>query len=120
LVLRYEGFALLSVAHAKQIGDLMQPFSPIPTSVPGVGYRLSVANFPDGAQAYLDSRGLLHLKASDRQSPEATFIIADEDAAGWSSDGRMWGTSYFLGSRPAVKADEIHQSILIPFTRGFL
>jgi MoxR-vWA-beta-propeller ternary system protein len=96
----------------------MRPFCPLPSVAPGVGYRLSVATFPDGTRVYLDSRGLLHLKSCDRQIPEATFVLCREDAAGWCADGRMWGSSYFLGSNPGVGPPEIHETILTPFVRG--
>jgi hypothetical protein len=96
----------------------MRPFVPLPSVAPGVGYRLSVATFPDGTRVYLDSRGLLHLKSSDHQIPEATFVLCANDAAGWCADGRMWGSSYFIGSSPAFGASEIQESIITPFTRG--
>jgi hypothetical protein len=94
---------------------VLQPFRLLPAVTPWMRYRLSVATFPDGSQVFLDSRGLLHLKSSDRRIPEATFVMHDNDAAGWSADGRMWGSSYFLGSMPAAAASEIHKSIFAPF-----
>jgi hypothetical protein len=114
---KYEGFTLESLPSVDQFRLAMRAFSPLPVTPPGVGYRLSVAKFADGSEVYLDSRGLLHLKSSDRQIPEATFVMHDEEAAGWCADGRMWGQPYFLlGSTPAVPAAEIQESILTPFT----
>ena len=117
---KHGGFALVPYAFPKEIQSRMRPFVPLPAASPGVGYRLSVATFPNGRRVYLDSRGLLHLKSSDPHIPEATFVMCDDDAAGWSSDGRMWGKPYFLGSTPGVAGSDIQESILTPFTRGCL
>jgi hypothetical protein len=114
--MKHEGFALLPVPSVDPARPRMQPFAPLPATAPGAGYRMSVATFPDGSRMYLDSRGLLHLKSSDPQIPEATFVMHDDDAAGWCADGRMWGKPYFLGSATAFPAYQIQQSILNPFT----
>jgi hypothetical protein len=116
--MKHEGFALLPLPSVDPARPRTQPFAPLHGITPGVGYRLAVATFPDGSKVYLDSRGLLHLKSSDRQIPEATFVMQDDDAAGWCADGRMWGKSYFLGSPPAFPAYQIQESVLTPFTRG--
>lgn len=75
-------------------------FSPVQTP-PEIGYRLSRAVWDDGSDAFLDSRGLLHLRSSDRSIPEVSIVLTDGELAGWCSDGRYWGQSYFAGlSRP--------------------
>lgn len=74
-----------------------QPFEPAPAP-PGVGYSLSVARWPDGSRAWLDSRGLLHLKSSDRALPELTIVLVNSgDVAAWASDGRLWGPAFYTG-----------------------
>ncbi len=60
-------------------------------------YSLAVAVFEDGSRAVLDARGLLHLKSSDLDSPECTIVLVEGPTSGWVSDGRCWGTPYFLG-----------------------
>ena len=74
-----------------------RPF--VPSSSPaGVGYHLRVATWPDGSRAFLDSRGLLHLKPADRAVPEVTLVLTSEGPmAGWSSDGRVYGPEPFHG-----------------------
>ena len=70
------------------------------TETPGpqwTGYKLSVAEWDDGSRAYLDSRGLLHLKSSDPTIPELTLVLCDGTMAGWCADGRMFGPAYFTG-----------------------
>jgi len=69
-------------------------FQPAPAP-PGVGYTLKVAVWPDGSRAFLDSRGLLHLKSADRDIPETTLVLTGGPVAGWCSDGRLWGSAYY-------------------------
>lgn len=82
-----------------------------------VGYTLTVATWDDGSQAFLDSRGLLHLKSADEHEvPECTIVLVDGELSGWCADGRMWGTPYFLGSRPGDAKQEIYESVIRGFT----
>ena len=71
-------------------------FSPAPAPQ-GVGYSLQVARWKDGSLAWLDSRGMLHLKSSDRSIPEVTLVLRDGALAGWTSEGRTFGMAYFAG-----------------------
>lgn len=53
----------------------------------------------DGSEAVMDSRGLLHLKSSDKNIPEITIIlIVDKTTACWSADGKIAGSPYFTGN----------------------
>ncbi|MCA9112678.1 MAG: hypothetical protein KDA52_22190, partial [Planctomycetaceae bacterium] len=45
----------------------------------GVGFRLHQAVWEDGSRAILDSRGMLHLKSSDRSIPEATLVLSEPE-----------------------------------------
>ncbi len=45
------------------------------------GYHLKVAVFKDGSRAFLDSRGMLHLKSADRLVPEITIILHEDGVA---------------------------------------
>lgn len=91
-----------------------------PTSpLEGTGYRLGVAEWEDGSRAYFDSRGLLHLKSSDPAIPELTLVLCvstKRGVAGWCSDGRVWGSEYFVGdverTDPAVIYNEVLQKFL--------
>lgn len=81
-----------------------------------VGYRLTVATWDDGSQAFLDSRGLLHLRSSDPQAvPETTIILKDGELSGWCADGRVWGSSYFLGDRKTSPKNEVYESAIQAF-----
>jgi hypothetical protein len=79
------------------------------------GFSLRVAVWPDGSRAWLDSRGLLHLRSSDPELPECSIVLAEGVTAGWCADGRVWGPKYFHGRDDATPGREIHEQILRPF-----
>ncbi|QDU75590.1 hypothetical protein Pan97_26240 [Bremerella volcania] len=95
--------------------QLHRPFSPL--KIPEVGYQVSRAVWNDGSEAFLDSRGLLHLRSADHTIPEVTIALTDGVVAGWVSDGRLWGVHYFTQQQPHrdVDAEIFEQAIL-----GFL
>lgn len=68
------------------------------TARPGPDFTCA-ASWSDGSQAFLDSRGLLHLKSANRNVPEITLVLHNDGAlAAWSSDGRVYGPRCFHGS----------------------
>ena len=85
-----------------------RPF--VPLKLPNTStYELQEARWPDGSRAFLDSRGLLHLKSSDRALPEISFVLANAPSAFWTSDGRMAGAGFFLGpDRSRTELDELY------------
>ena len=88
------------------------------TSAPS-GYLLQVASWDDGSRAWLDSRGLFHLRSSDTSIPELTMVLHDGLVAGWASDGHTFGNPYYLA--PASGPDwtpRIIVECLAPFLRG--
>lgn len=51
-----------------------------------------------GSVAILDSRGVLHLKAQERNIPEVSILlVVDKPTACWSADGVVSGSNYFTG-----------------------
>ncbi|MBI3863396.1 MAG: hypothetical protein HY290_16015 [Planctomycetia bacterium] len=83
-------------------------------SRPGAGYRLSKAEWNEGSAAWLDSRGLLHLKSGDSSIPEVTLVLGDNAISGWCSDGRVWGPEYFTGDVPRTDPRQIDEEVLRP------
>jgi hypothetical protein len=81
----------------------------------GAGFRLTTVAWQDGSRAWLDSRGLLHLKSSDPAIPEATLVLADNTISGWCSDGRLWGYEYFTRDVPRTDTRRIYEEVLRPF-----
>jgi hypothetical protein len=60
----------------------------------------------DGSEALADSRGLLHLRSSDKNIPEITIVmIMGRPTACWAADGRVCGPSYFTGVNTAESND---------------
>ncbi|HZZ71737.1 MAG TPA: hypothetical protein VFE24_05760 [Pirellulales bacterium] len=91
-----------------------KPF--VPWQQAGVsGFQLHRVEFPEGSSAVLDSRGLLHLKSSDSNLSECTLVLREGACAGWCSDGRVWGPSYFIGDRQTAQVEEIARDVLRPF-----
>ncbi len=87
-------FGLRECADATGSEKRSRPFAPV--ELPGkTYYRLKEARWPDGSRAFLDSRGLLHLKFS---TTEFSLVLTDWQSAIWASDGRMAGADFFLGS----------------------
>jgi hypothetical protein len=80
--------------------------SPAP---PGTGYRLSVATWRDGSRAYLDSRGLLHLRSSDSAVPELTLVLTEGTMAGWCADRGLFGPAYFTGTESGIDAGAVYE-----------
>jgi hypothetical protein len=110
-------------AHDDPCGELLhaRPFEP----VQGFDrvYKLSVATWTDGSQALLDSRGLLHLRFSDRAVREVTLVLAEGELTGWCADGRKWGKTYFIGEdtpakQPVAAQLDIYESMIRPFARS--
>lgn len=71
-----------------------------PVKLPaGSGFSLGVATWPDGRCAWLDSRGMLHLRCADRSLPELSIVLSELSAV-WSSDGLWMGNDFFVGEHP--------------------
>ena len=58
--------------------------------------------WPDGSEAILDPRGLLHLRSADASVPEITLVLVlGQPTAAWAADGTVCGSPYFTGPNPA-------------------
>ena len=71
------------------------------------GCSLSVATWPDGRKAYMDNRGLLHLRPSAAGAPELTLVLSQGEVAGWTSDGMYCGPSFFFGGPGTYNAKAV-------------
>lgn len=72
------------------------------TSKDDLGYRLSRVQWSDGSEAFLDTRGLLHLKSSDTSIPELCIVLTKGVLSGWCADGSFWGEPYYIGQHRAA------------------
>jgi hypothetical protein len=72
-----------------------------------------------GSRAYLDSRGLLHLKSSHAGIPELTLVLSDGVLGGWCANGGVFGPAYFTGTTTRENG-EIQESIFDSVLRGFV
>ena len=96
----------LVLAHGLLASETRRGFRPIkgPT---GTRYRLTVATWDDGSRAFLDSRGMLHLKSSDTTLPDMSLVLHDNGVAVWCSNGWMFGPEYFLGDEGNATIEQI-------------
>ncbi len=79
----------------------------------GVGLRS--IRFADGTQAWIDSRGFVHLQSSVASLPEVTLLLlpSPHPLAGWLSDGRVFGPVCHHGGEP-TDAAVIERDVLRP------
>ncbi|MBN71785.1 MAG: hypothetical protein CME32_21190 [Gimesia sp.] len=80
-----------------------------------LGCHLSVANWDDGSQAFLDSRGMLHLKSADIKIPEVSICLVEGKTSGWCNDGRFWGDAYFCGENECSSPQPIFDAAIKKF-----
>lgn len=91
----------------------LRPFVKTETST---GYSLERARWDDGSEAWLDSRGLLHLRSSSSNVPEITVVLHEGHTTAWNSNGYTCGNPFFA-------ADDVlnaQASDLAPLVRRFL
>ena len=59
--------------------------------------KLITRKWEDGSEAVIDTRGLLHLKSSNKLIPEITLVlVTGRNTACWASDGTVAGDKYFI------------------------
>jgi hypothetical protein len=75
--------------------------------------------WPDGSEAIVDTRGLLHLRSADASVPELTvLLVIGQPTAAWAATGTVTGSSYFTGRHPAqqLAPANFYQQYLQRFT----
>ncbi|HXJ74801.1 MAG TPA: hypothetical protein VNM37_18240, partial [Candidatus Dormibacteraeota bacterium] len=82
---------------------------PIPSEL---GCSLRVATWPNGSKAFVDSRGLLHLKSHAPLVREITLVLSDLAVAGWVSNGSVCGPPFFLHKPEQAQPDAVRQAVL--------
>ncbi len=80
----------------------------------GHQWTLKKAALPQG-EAWLDSRGLLHLRAHD--GSELSLVLHDNHVSGWHSDGSVFGTKYFI-NQPETPVPASVETWLKEFTNS--
>jgi hypothetical protein len=75
------------------------------------GFSLAEARWPDGRRAWLDDRGLLHLRCANKALPEVTIVLFEGSVTVWSSDGLAYGDPFFIGNHPCATAAELWKRI---------
>lgn len=112
--LHAKALRISQTSHLTGASDRRRMASLEPTRHPDSGCSMSVATWPDGSRAFIDSRGLLHLQSADREIPEATLILKEGDIAAWTNNGQTYGSHYFL-DESNMSAEQFLEQILKPF-----
>ena len=81
----------------------------------GASYSLRMAQWRDGSRAFLDSRGLLHLKSTNPNVPDATVVLYEGATACWTSDGRICGPEYFTGGKANSDVETVFTEVICRF-----
>jgi hypothetical protein len=76
------------------------------------GCLLHQAAWPSGTKAFLDSRGLLHLKSHYLSMPEVSLVLSDGEIAGWTSDGHVCGPRFFFEGDMVSEPQEVFARML--------
>jgi len=72
------------------------------------GFALKVVAWPDGRRAWLDDRGLLHLRCAKKELPEATIVLGSDGLAAWSTEGLFWGgLPFFIDDHPSAPWEKL-------------
>lgn len=75
------------------------------------GFMLERVDWPGGSTAWLDSRGLLHLRGAEPGAIEVSVVLAEGEVAWWISDGANGGPDFFLRERFAGSVAGAHEGI---------
>lgn len=91
----------------------LRPFESVD---PPAGSRVGLkkAAWPDGSSAWLDQRGLLHLKSANQSIPEVTLTLKDGPVSAWASTGEMAGINYFID-----RNHEVGVEVIFGYVRDF-
>jgi hypothetical protein len=109
-----EGHQLRLIGYSQTLTHGLQLMS-IPSAQPVVA-RFT---WPDGSEAVVDSRGLLHLRSADATLPELTvLLVLGHPTAAWAADGTVTGSTYFTGLNPPqhLPPAEFYRQYLQRFT----
>jgi hypothetical protein len=85
--------------------------------LPLLGCSFQIAQWPNGNRAFLDSRGLLHLKSHDPAIPEVSLVLADGEVAGWDSVGHRCGPGFFFEDKQIPEPARIYDA-MVQFIRS--
>jgi hypothetical protein len=75
-------------------------------------HTFRTAEWPSGSKAFLDSRGLLHLKSHDSSVPEISLVLSDGEVAGWTSNGHVCGPKFFFEGAQISEPVRVFEHIL--------
>lgn len=92
-----ERLLLIDKSNTKNEGTLFSKKA-INIKLPDVDYQLTKHTFSNGAEVFIDSRSLLHLRNTNKGITEVSIVlVVGQPTACWASDGIVCGSPYFTG-----------------------
>ncbi|WP_440133370.1 hypothetical protein [Chitinophaga sancti] len=88
------------------------------STIPGTQIRITRYVLTNSVEAWMDSRGLLHLRSQDPNVREITLVmIQNKPTACWAADGACCGYQYFTGEKNAglIPAHTFYESYIQPY-----
>jgi hypothetical protein len=82
-----------------------------PVKLESHGCFLRTAEWPNGSRVMFDTHGLLHLKSCDPQTPEVSLVLSAQEVAGWTSDGKVCGPSFFFEGEYASESAHVFNAL---------
>lgn len=115
LFAQQDGLRLVTAAGASSVLNAEAKRFDTVSAQAALGCKLKRVKWPDGSCAWLDDRGLLHLRSRNPDVPEFTLVLGvGLPVAGWSSDGMIWGPEFFTG-----KKDGTHPAVALGLVTRF-
>ncbi|HAM70553.1 MAG TPA: hypothetical protein DCM86_02805 [Verrucomicrobiales bacterium] len=88
--------------------EAVRTFQPQPRDLfAHLGCSVDLIQWPSGSRAFLDNRGILHLKSHDPALPELSLVLDLDGIAGWCSDGVRCGPAFYHPTPPVEEGARI-------------
>jgi len=82
-----------------------------PVKLESHGCFLRTAEWPNGSRVMFDTHGMLHLKSRDPQTPEVSLVLSAQEVAGWTSEGKVCGPSFFFEGEYASESTHVFSAL---------
>jgi hypothetical protein len=94
----------LSLESFTSVNNITTVLNGTESMIPGTQIKVTRYLLHNHMEAWMDSRGLLHLRCPDPNVREVTLVmIQNKPTACWAADGACCGNSYFTGEKNSRK-----------------
>lgn len=117
LELRKQQHIHLALESYTSVNNITTTLTGTESMIPGTQIRMTRYLLHNHMEAWMDSRGLLHLRCPDPNVREVTIVvIQNKPTACWAADGACCGNSYFTGenNNRKVPVHNFYESYIQP------